>query len=86
MLVVDFSAEGSERWLSQFLYEYNAKNIVKENTFFKNALNPGCIDLFITNISLSFQNTVAVSNGLLDFHKMVITVMKMSFNLMSFLL
>ena len=65
--------------LSQFLYEYNAKNIIKENTCFKNALNTSCIDLFITNSPLSFQNTIAVSNGLSDFHKMVITVMKMSF-------
>ena len=28
---------------------------------------------------MSFQNTIAVSNGLSDFHKMVITVMKVSF-------
>ena len=79
MLVGDFNAEESESCLSQFLYEYNAKNIVKENTCFKNALNPSCIDLFITNSPLSFQNTIAVSNGFSDFHKMVITVMKMSF-------
>ena len=39
MLAGDFNAEESERCLSQFLYEYNTKNIVKENTFFKNALN-----------------------------------------------
>ena len=79
MLVGDFNAEESEPCLSQFLYEYNAKNIVKESTCFKNVLNPSCIDLFITNSPLSFQNTIAVSNGLSDFHKMVITVMKMSF-------
>ena len=77
MLVGDFIAEESEPCLSQFLYEYNAKNI-KENTCFKNALNPSCIDLFITNSPLSFQNKIAVSNGLFDFRKMVITVMKMS--------
>ena len=79
MFVGDFNAEESEPCLSQFLYEYNAKNIVKERTCFKNALNPSCIDLFITNSSLSFQNTIAVTNGLSDFHKMVITVTKMSF-------
>ena len=39
MLAGDFNAEESERCLSQFLYEYNTKNIVKENTSFKNALN-----------------------------------------------
>ena len=79
LLVGDFNAEDTEPCLSQFLYEYNAKNIVKENTCFKNALNPSCIDLFITNSPLSFQNTIAASNGLYDFHKMVIVVMKMSF-------
>ena len=78
MIVGDFNANESEPCLSQFLYEYNAKNIVKESTCFKNVLNPSCIDLFITNSPLSFQNTV-ISNGLSDFHKMVITVMKMSF-------
>ena len=35
--------------------------------------------IFITNIALSFQSTIAVSNGLSDFHKVVIAVMKMSF-------
>ena len=79
MLAGDFNAEESKPCLSQFLYEYNAKNIAKGNTCFKNALNPGCSDLFITNGPLSFQNTIAVSNGLSEFHKMVITVMKMAF-------
>ena len=79
MIVGDFNAEESEPCLSQFLYGYNAKNIVKESTCFKNALNPSCIDLSITNSPLSFQYTVAVSNGLSDFDKMVIAVTKMSF-------
>ena len=35
MLVGDFNTEESEPCLSQFLYEYKAKNIVKENTCFK---------------------------------------------------
>ena len=74
MLVGDFNVEESELCLSQFYCEYNAKNIVKENTCFKNALNPNCIDLFITNSPLSFQNTIAVSNRLSGFHKMVIKV------------
>ena len=79
ILVCDFNVEESEPCLSQFLYECNAKNIVKESTCFKNALNPSCIDLFTANIPLSFQNTIAVSNELSDFHKMVMTVMKTSF-------
>ena len=58
MLVGNFNAEESEPCLSQLLYEYNAKNIVNKNTCFKNKLNPSCIDLFITNSPLSFQNTI----------------------------
>ena len=79
MLDGDFNAEESEPSLSQLFYEYNAKNIVKESTCFKNVLNPSCFDVFITNSPLSCQNTIAVTNGLSDFHKMIITVMKMSF-------
>ena len=79
MLVGDFNAEESEPCLSQFLYEYNTKNLVKEYTCFKNALNPSCIDLFVTNSPLHFQNTKAVSDGLPDFHKMVNAVIKMLF-------
>ena len=78
MLVGDFNAEESEPRLSQFLYEYNAKGIVKENACFKNALNPSCIDLFMTNSPLSLQNTIAVSKALFDFHKITISVMKNS--------
>ena len=79
MLVGDFNTEESEPCLSQFLYECNTKNIVKENNCFKNTLNPSCIDLFITDSPLGFQNAIAVSNRLSNFRKMVITVTKMSF-------
>ena len=57
----------------------NAENTIKKNTCFKNELNPSCIDLFIINSPLSFQNTIAFSNRLSNFHNMVITVMKMTF-------
>ena len=57
----------------------NAKNIVKEPTCCKSLSNASCIDLVITNSSSSFQNTKAISTGLSDFHKMVITVLKQTF-------
>ena len=40
MLVGDFNAKESEPYLSQFLYECNAKTLSKK-TRLKNALNPG---------------------------------------------
>ena len=65
-----------ESCLRDFLYEHNAKNLVKQNTCFKSIENPSCIDLFITNFSRCFQNTTTISTGLSDFHKMIVTIMK----------
>ena len=42
-------------------------------------MNRSSIDLFVTNCPLSFQNTIAIFNGLSGFHKMVITVINVSF-------
>ena len=77
MLVGDVNTEESEPWLSLFLHEYSSKKMA--NTCIKNAVNPSCIDLSLTNKPLSFQITVAVSIELSDFYKVVITIMKMSF-------
>ena len=79
MLIGDFNAEESEPCISQFLFEMNAKNIVKETICYKILSNPSCIDLVITSSSSSFQNTMAISTGLSDFHKMVITILKQTF-------
>ena len=38
--------------------QYNASSLVREPTCFKSIGNPSCIDLFITNKSKSFQNTI----------------------------
>ena len=75
----DFNSEDTEPRLSELLYEYDLKNIVKDKTCFKNPNNPSCIDLFITNKPMSFQNTSTMSTGLSDCHKMVITVLKTTF-------
>ena len=55
---------------------YNLFSLVKEPTCSKNPDNPSCIDLFLANRPRSFQNTLAIETGISDFHKMVITVMK----------
>ena len=75
----DFNAEDSGPCISQFLHQYEAKNLVKDKTCFKSINNPSYIDLFITNKPNSFQNTIAISKGLSDFHMMTITVLKSSF-------
>ena len=51
-------------------------------TCYKNPKNPFCIDLFITNKNLYFQDTNAFETGLSDFRKQVVTVMKAYFRKM----
>ena len=79
LLAGDFNAEVSETCFKNFLIEHNAKSIVKEFTCFKSLNNPSCIDLFISNNPLCFQNTFTFSTGPSDIHKMVVTSMKLSF-------
>ena len=79
LLAGDFNMDREEEVLEDFLFEQNIKNLVKDKTCFKSVENPSCIDLFLTNCPLSFQNTTTVATGLSDFHKMVVTVMKTTF-------
>ena len=57
---------------------YNYKNIIRYKTCYKNPENPKCIYLMMTNISKSFQNSLAIETGLSDIHKMCLTVLKFS--------
>ena len=79
LLAGDFNTEETNDILEDFLFEHNIKNLVKEPTCFKSLTNPSCIDLFLTNSPLSFQSTTAITTGLSDFHKLVVTVMKTTF-------
>ncbi len=75
----DFNMKEGDVCLDNFLDEYHAKSIVKVPTCFKNPSNPSCVDLFITNSCRSFMKTTAISTGLSDFHKMIVTVMRTTF-------
>ena len=39
---------------------YSSKNLIKDNTCFKNPLKPSCIDLIIISRPKSFQNYATV--------------------------
>ena len=79
LLAGDFNAKEQDVILKNFMELYNLKNLVKENTCFKSVINPSCIDLFLTNCCASFQNTAAISTGISDCHKMIVTVLKTTF-------
>ena len=72
ILVSDFNAEPADTIVSDFCEIYNLKNIIREKTCFKNPNNSSCIDLIITNVSKSFQNSTVIDTGLSDFYKMCI--------------
>ena len=79
LLVGDFNAEETETTLGNFMELYDLKILIKEKTCFKSVENPSCIDLFLTNNNRSFQNTQAISTGISDCHKMIVTVLKITF-------
>ena len=56
----------------------NAKYIVKKPTCYESLSDPSCVDLIITSSS-NFENMKTISKGLSDFRKMVITVLKQTF-------
>ena len=65
--------------MNGFWESYNLSSLITESTCYKNPENPSCIDLFLTNSPNSFQNSSVVETGLSDFHRMIFTVMKTSF-------
>ena len=52
--------------------------MVKKPACFKNPAKPTCIDLIITNKPGMFQNAKTYEIGLSDFHKLVVSTMKLS--------
>ena len=80
LLAENLNAEDDEPCLSSFLYQHDLYNLVKVGTCFRHSSKPTSIDLFLTTKNTHFQNTVAVFSGLSHFHKLVLTVLKTSFN------
>ena len=79
VILGDFNSEIKEDAMSDFCSLYNLTSLIKVPTCFKNAENPSCIDLILTNRPRSFQNSIAVEIGLSDFHKLTLAILEMSF-------
>ena len=74
----DFNSLETDKKIHDFMNGYSLKNLVKEPTCFR-AENPTCIDLILTNRYRSCQHTTTIETGLSDFHKMVVTVLKTTY-------
>ena len=62
ILLGDFNSEINENAMKVFYESYNLKNVVKQDTCFKNPLNSCSIDVILTNREKSFHNTITVRN------------------------
>ena len=67
ILFRDLSSDPTESTVRDFCQVYGCKNLIKDNTCFKNPENPSFIDLIIKNRPKCFQNSVTLETGLSDF-------------------
>ena len=64
-----------------FCDTYDLKSLITKPTCYKTPENPTCIDLLLTNHTRSFLIFCVFETCLLVFHKMIVTVMKASFQM-----
>ena len=79
VLMGDFNLNTSKLNMKDFCHSYGFKSLIKFSTCFKNPKNPSCIDLILTNNPLNFQSSGVIETGLSDFHRMIVTVMKTTY-------
>ena len=75
----DFDAEVTETSMQQFCESYFLENTVKKPTCFKNPAKPTCIGMIITNKRGMFQSAKTYETDLSDFHKLVVSITKLSY-------
>ena len=65
--------------MSGFCDKFGLESLIKDATCCKNPENPSTIELILTNSRHRFQTSYVIEIGLSDFHGMVLTTMKTSF-------
>ena len=76
IILGDLNVETSEVIMKDFCEMYNFRNLINEPTCYKNAKNPSCIDVILTNCPSCFNDSMTVETGLSNHHKMTLTVLK----------
>ena len=71
--------ENIDPYMESFRESFRFKSLIKDPTCFKNLENPSCIDRILTNSPYSFQHSCVIEPGLSDFHKMIVSVLKITF-------
>ena len=79
ILIGDFNVSIDDPHMDSFCESYRFKCLIKDSTRFKNLKNSSCIDLILTISPYSFHNSCVIETGLSDFQKMIVSVMKTTF-------
>ena len=74
ILIGSFNTDINHFCMNIFCESYTLSSLIKKPTCYKNLQNPSCIDLILTNSPYSFQNSCVIETGLLDFHRMTVSV------------
>ena len=77
----DLNVDFNNSHIRDFCDTYDLKSLINKPTYYKTPENPPCIDLLSTNHPRSFLIFFVFDKGLLVFHKMIVTVMKASFQM-----
>ena len=78
-LIRDFNVSIDDPHMGSFCELYRFKSLIKDSTYFRNPENSSCIDLMLTNSPYSFQFSCVIETDLSDFRKMIVLVMKTTF-------
>ena len=65
--------------MNDFRNAYNLSSLVKEPTCSKDPDNASCIDLISTNSQSQISRLLCGGEGLYDFHRVVVAIMKTTF-------
>ena len=68
--------QADSKEMSSFCNTFDLTSLIKEPTCYENPDNPSCTDLILTNKP---QNSCVAETGLSDFHQMILTVTKITF-------
>ena len=74
----DFNMRVTDSNFQAFYESHDLYNLIKEKTCFKSTEGT-CIDLILTNQKYSFKNSCTIETGVSDFHRMVLTQVKITF-------
>ena len=66
-------------YMESFCESHRFKSLIKDPTCFKNPKNTSCTDRILTNSPYSFQNSCVIETGQSDFHEMIVSVTKTTF-------